>query len=54
MDQEKLPTNSAGMDESRRAESLLPLVYQELHRLASGKLAQERPGQTLQATEPVL
>jgi RNA polymerase sigma factor (TIGR02999 family) len=32
------------------AEQLLPLVYQELRRLAAQKLAQERPGQTLQAT----
>jgi RNA polymerase sigma factor (TIGR02999 family) len=32
------------------AEQLLPLVYQELRRLAAQRLAQERPGQTLQAT----
>jgi RNA polymerase sigma factor (TIGR02999 family) len=32
------------------AEQLLPLVYDELRRLAAEKLAQERPGQTLQAT----
>src|SRR5215471_3826296 len=32
------------------AEQLLPLVYEELRKLAAGKLAQERPGQTLQAT----
>ena len=32
------------------AEQLLPLVYEELRRLAAGKLAQEKPGQTLQAT----
>ena len=32
------------------AEQLLPLVYDELHRLAAAKMAQERPGQTLQAT----
>jgi RNA polymerase sigma factor (TIGR02999 family) len=29
---------------------LLPLVYEELRRLATAKLAQEKPGQTLQAT----
>jgi len=29
---------------------LTPLVYQELHRLAQRYMAQERPGQTLQAT----
>src|SRR5215210_5377989 len=32
------------------AEKLLPLVYDELRRLAAARLAQERPGQTLQAT----
>ena len=32
------------------AENLLPLVYGELRKLAAAKLAQERPGQTLQAT----
>jgi hypothetical protein len=29
---------------------LLPLVYPELRRLAAQKMAQEKPGQTLQAT----
>jgi RNA polymerase sigma factor (TIGR02999 family) len=33
-----------------RAEDLLPLVYDELRRVAAAKLAQEHPGQTLQAT----
>jgi RNA polymerase sigma factor (TIGR02999 family) len=32
------------------AEQLLPLVYDELRHLAAQKLAQEKPGQTLQAT----
>src|SRR6478672_1642659 len=32
------------------AEQLLPLVYAELRNLAAVKLAQEKPGQTLQAT----
>ena len=32
------------------AAQLLPLVYDELRRLAAAKLAQEKPGQTLQAT----
>ena len=32
------------------AEQLLPLVYQELRKLAGQKLAQEKPGQTLEAT----
>lgn len=32
------------------AEQLLPLVYDELRRLAAAKLSNEKPGQTLQAT----
>jgi RNA polymerase sigma factor (TIGR02999 family) len=32
------------------AEQLLPLVYDELRKLAAAKLAKEKPGQTLQAT----
>jgi RNA polymerase sigma factor (TIGR02999 family) len=32
------------------AEQLLPLVYDELRKLAAQKMAQEKPGQTLQAT----
>jgi RNA polymerase sigma factor (TIGR02999 family) len=32
------------------AEELLPLVYEELRKLAAQKLAQEQPGQTLDAT----
>jgi RNA polymerase sigma factor (TIGR02999 family) len=32
------------------ADQLLPLVYDELRKLAAQKLAQEKPGQTLQAT----
>ena len=32
------------------AEHLLPLVYEELRKLAAAKLANEEPGQTLQAT----
>src|SRR6476469_3378029 len=32
------------------AEQLLPLVYDELRKLAAQRLAQENPGQTLQAT----
>lgn len=32
------------------AEQLLPLVYDELRKLAAAKLEQEKPGQTLQAT----
>jgi RNA polymerase sigma factor (TIGR02999 family) len=36
--------------EPQAAEQLLPLVYDELRRLAAEKMAQEKPGQTLQAT----
>jgi RNA polymerase sigma factor (TIGR02999 family) len=36
--------------ETRAAESLVPLVYAELRRLAAAKMARERPGQTLQPT----
>ena len=36
--------------EPRATEQLLPLVYDELRRLAAQRLAQEKPGQTLQAT----
>jgi hypothetical protein len=32
------------------SEQLLPLVYHELRELAAQRLAQEKPGQTLQAT----
>ena len=34
----------------RAADELLPLVYQELRRLAAQRMKQEKPGQTLQAT----
>src|SRR5438045_1658077 len=36
--------------DQQAAEQLLPLVYDELRKLATAKLAQEKPGQTLQAT----
>ena len=36
--------------DAEAARQLLPLVYEELRKLAAAKLAQERPGQTLQAT----
>jgi RNA polymerase sigma factor (TIGR02999 family) len=36
--------------DQRGAEELLPLVYDELRRMAARKLAREAPGQTLQAT----
>ena len=36
--------------DSHAAEQLLPLVYDELRKLAAQRLAEEKPGQTLQAT----
>ena len=36
--------------DAKAAEQLLPLVYDELRRLAAQKMAQEAPDQTLQAT----
>ncbi len=36
--------------DNHAAEQLLPLVYDELRRLAAQKIAQEKPGQTLQPT----
>lgn len=36
--------------DSKAAERLLPLVYEELRKLAAQKLAAEKPGQTLQTT----
>ena len=36
--------------DTKAAEQLLPLVYEELRRLAAQKLAHEQPNQTLQAT----
>jgi RNA polymerase sigma factor (TIGR02999 family) len=36
--------------DGQAAEKLLPLVYDELRKLAAAKMAQEDPGQTLQAT----
>ncbi|HEX6512162.1 MAG TPA: sigma-70 family RNA polymerase sigma factor [Chloroflexota bacterium] len=42
--------NAIEQGDSLAAEQLLPLVYDELRRLAAHKLAKEKPGQTLQAT----
>ena len=36
--------------DAKAAEELLPLVYDELRKLASARMAREQPGQTLQAT----
>lgn len=42
--------NAIDQGDGQAARQLLPLVYQELRQLAAQKLAQEKPGQTLQAT----
>jgi RNA polymerase sigma factor (TIGR02999 family) len=42
--------NAIDQGSPQAAEQLLPLIYDELRKLAAQKLAQERPGQTLQAT----
>ena len=42
--------NAIEQGDVRAADKLLPLVYDELRRLASKKMSQEPPGQTLQAT----
>src|SRR5262249_4280520 len=40
----------AGKGDARPAEELLPLVYEELRKLAAARMAQQAPGQTLQPT----
>ena len=42
--------NAIDQGDPHAAEQLLPLVYDELRKLGAAKLAQEKPGQTLQAT----
>jgi hypothetical protein len=42
--------SSAVQGDPHTASRLLPLVYDELRRLAAQRMAQERPGQTLQPT----
>jgi RNA polymerase sigma factor (TIGR02999 family) len=42
--------NAVEQGDTQAAEQLLPLVYDELRRLAACKLADEKPGQTLDAT----
>lgn len=42
--------DAIGDGDPQASADLLPLVYEELRRLAAAKMAQERPGQTLQAT----
>jgi RNA polymerase sigma factor (TIGR02999 family) len=42
--------SAAEQGDQHAAEELLPLVYEELRKLAASKLIEEKPGQTLQAT----
>src|SRR5437660_4673226 len=42
--------DAIGQGDPRAAAELLPLVYDELRRLAAAQLAGEKPGQTLDAT----
>ncbi len=42
--------NAAETGDAKAAVDLLPLVYEELRKLAAAKMAQEAPGQTLQPT----
>jgi RNA polymerase sigma factor (TIGR02999 family) len=42
--------SAASAGDPRAAAELLPLVYEELRKLAAARLAEEKPGQTLQAT----
>lgn len=46
----EVPAFRPGSDEAAAAKDLLPLLYDELRKLASAWIAQEKPGQTLQAT----
>ena len=49
----KLLSSIEAGDDPNAAAELLPLVYQELRKLAASKLARENAGQTIQATELV-
>src|SRR5262249_54246043 len=42
--------NAIRQGDPQASAELLPLVYEELRKLAAQRLAQEKPGQTLQAT----
>ena len=50
MNQVTLLLNQIEAGDERAADELLPMVYEELRQLASARLKQEKPGQTLQAT----
>ncbi|MGA8351886.1 MAG: ECF-type sigma factor [Isosphaeraceae bacterium] len=46
----KQPLSAIEYGDGQATEQLLPLIYDELHRLAAELVARERPGQTLEAT----
>lgn len=50
MNEVTIVLSALAQGDPRAAEKLLPLVYDELRRLAAARLANEPPGQTLQAT----
>lgn len=50
MSEATLLLNAIENGDSNAANKLLPLVYEELRRLAASRMAHEKPGQTLQAT----
>ena len=50
MDAAHLKTGEPGQARTRKADEVLPQVYEELRKLAASKLARERAPQTLQAT----
>jgi RNA polymerase sigma factor (TIGR02999 family) len=50
MNEITLVLQAVGRGESKASEELLPLVYEELRRLAAVRMAQEAAGQTLQPT----
>lgn len=53
MNEITLILEAIGRGDKQASEDLLPLVYQELRRLAAAKMAREPEGQTLQPTELV-
>ena len=50
MNEITLVLQSMGRGEGGASEELMPLVYDELRRLAAARMARETPGQTIQAT----
>src|SRR5580698_1062325 len=50
MSEATLLLNAVEQGDAKAAEKLLELLYEELRRLAAGKMARETPGQTLQPT----